>query len=145
MDSNVTDNEPLTRFLIPQKHYSSSKREIKAAAFFPPYRKPEISVYRIHELLDYAVWSIGDDYVAPHFPKANGRFSARADLFTSAVRKQRLNVVPDTEPHERHANIVGWINAPENPDDQEQRESVRGLWMSLCNELILDARLVERE
>lgn len=145
MDCNVSDDEPIARYLVRGKHYSPLKSEIKANAFRPPYKSPELSVYRIQELREPDVWEIADKFVAPALKGFDGSLDARADLLSVSVRKQRLDVVPDTTPHQRHANIVGWRNAPSDLEDEEQKKEARELWNSIAGELILDATLVIRE
>lgn len=133
MDKHVKDTEPLVRYLVPKRHFKPIKNEpgkfeITAKAFFPSFRTGALSVYRVEELSDSDIWSIADNYVAPKLQDFNGTFNARADIATEAVRKYGLDVVPETTPHERHADIINWGSVPSDPDSKEQRDEVRALW-----------------
>ena len=99
---NVPPGEKLTRFIFSNKHFSVMNREVKFKAFTPSANSTGISVYCISELSDSEVWEIGREYV-----QREGRIiKARADLLAEVVYENHLTVIPDTTPHELHANIT---------------------------------------
>ena len=108
MDTILQD-EILTRFIFSSRHFARRNETIKFGAFMPPYASkdpplysPDISVYRLSGLSDNEKWTIGREYV-----QTEGRsIKARADLSVQEVYKNKLKVISDTQPHERHANIT---------------------------------------
>ena len=141
MGQLIHDNEPLTRFLKPS-YYAKTKNLIKPSAF-DPYPKGEVSVYRIANLVDEDIWYIADNYVVPKSKDFKGFCEARADFSTELIRKQKLDVIPDTEPHELHANIVNWIPDP-TTISKDAREEAKKKWQEVVSEIILESNFVLR-
>lgn len=116
---NVQPDERLTHFIFSKKSgFSIERMDVKYGAFIPPKKSPgEISVYRTSSLTESEVWAIGEEYVK----RGDRTIKARADLFAGDVYDidfMNLKVIPDTQPHELHANIVPI------PIDREDRDEV---------------------
>ena len=91
--------ETLARFLYTKNHYRSLDQTVKHAAFMPPGSK-RLSVFRIHDLQENEVWSLGDTLrTEPPL--------GRADIKALDVAETGLTVDADDIPP-RHANIIGW-------------------------------------
>ena len=124
---NVPPDEKLTHFIFSQSNFSVEKQEVKYGAFIPPKKNPkEISVYRVSSLTENQVWEIGEKYVQ----RGERRLKARADFLAAVVYENNLKVIPDTEPHELHANII-----PIPVDKEDRNEVLREL--ASASELVL--------
>ena len=77
---------------------------MKYGAYLPA-PNGEVSVYRTLNLSEKEIWDIGHEYVAK---PSNRNLYARGDITASAIRKTNLDIVPETNPHPLHANIVNW-------------------------------------
>lgn len=100
---SVPGHELLTHFINDDDNYYKKTLKVKYRAFIPQSKSPgEISVYRISSLIeeDSKVWEIGKKYV-----KGPREIIARADFLADIVYEHNLEVVPDTQVHELHANI----------------------------------------
>lgn len=146
MDPYIKDSESITRFLVADKnkHCNLARKEIKAGAFFPSFRMPELSVYRIQDIENEQIWEIADEFVAPNLKGFKGHFEARADILVENVRKNKLDVISEPTPHPRHADIINWPKAPTEPSNLEQRSEARELWQAIAQNLLLDAKFVDR-
>ena len=102
LDMNVPPDEKLARFIFSKSHFSIVNKTVKYKAFIPPSNRVELSVYRISTLSDGEVWEIGRKYVET----GDRRLKARADFLADQVYESHLEVIPDPQPHERHANIT---------------------------------------
>lgn len=116
---DIRQDERLTRFIFSKKSgFSTERMDVKYGAFIPPKRSPgEISVYRTSSLTESEVWAIGEEYVK----RGDRTIKARADLSAGDVYDIdfiNLEVIPDPQPHELHANIVPI------PIDREDRDEV---------------------
>lgn len=99
---NVPPGEKLTRFIRYSNHFSVETNRVKHYAFLPHKNSVELSVFRISELSDNEVWTIGREYV-----QRGGRpIKARADLSAGDVYENNLEVIPDEQGHELHASIT---------------------------------------
>jgi hypothetical protein len=123
---SVPPNEKLARFIFSKKHFSVEKREVKFKAFTPPSNSDDISVYRISGLSDSGVWEIGREYVQ----RKDRTIKARANLSAEAVYANNLEVVPDTLPHELHANIRPF------PADRRARDRI-AKQLALASQLVI--------
>ena len=92
----------LTRFIFSKKHFSIENRTVKYGAFLPPPNSADLSVFFTSSLTNNEVWQIGREYVQTEERK----LKARADLSVENVYAINLKVIPDTQPHELHANIT---------------------------------------
>ncbi len=107
--NDIPQDAILTRFIFSSKHFARGNQTVKFRVFMPPQvskepptYSPNLSVYRISEISDSEVWEIGQEHV-----QTEGRLiKARTDILAGDVYKNNLRVVPDTQPHERHANIT---------------------------------------
>ena len=107
--NDILQDEILTRFIFSSKHFASGNQTVKFRAFMPPQASKEpptysdsLSVYRISTISHGEVWEIGRVHV-----QTEGRFiKARVDISAGDVYKNNLEVIPDMQPHERHANIT---------------------------------------
>ncbi len=117
---NIKAEEPIVRYIFSKSHFSIENHRAKYGAFVPPRASDEVSVYRIIDLEDDEIWRLGDEKVAVHVEKD---IKARADLGVHQVIDIGLEVIPETKPHPRHANIMGW------PDD---RDEIRQLAIELA-------------
>lgn len=106
---DILQDEILTRFIFSSRHFARRNETIKFGAFMPPHvskdpplYSPDLSVYRLSGLSCNEKWMIGREYV-----QTEGRsIKARADLPVREVYKNKLKVISDRQPHERHANIT---------------------------------------
>ncbi|MFW6180388.1 MAG: hypothetical protein ACOC8N_01470 [Spirochaetota bacterium] len=81
-----------------------------------PNHKGQTSIFRIKDLSENEIWDIG----ALIEGECERRLKARGDININEIVKNRngtnLEVIPSTDFHERHADIVNW------PEDKvEQR------------------------
>lgn len=115
---DIRQDERLTHFIFSKSNFSVVNQRVKYGAFIPQKSSPkEISVYRTSSLTEIQVWAIGEKYVK----RGNRTIKARADLSAGDVYDIdfiNLEVIPDTQPHELHANIVPI------PIDREDRDEV---------------------
>jgi hypothetical protein len=78
---------------------------VKPGAFLPAETDPRISATWIDQLLEPAIWQLGDDAGRGRQKPAR----ARADFSEGLVHEMRLAVEPDPVPDNlRHVNISGW-------------------------------------
>ena len=111
---NVPPAEKLARFIFSTRHFSVVNQTVKYGAFIPPSNSADLSVYRISSLSGSEVWAIGREYVET----ADRRLKARADFLAEQVYENELEVIPDAQPHDRHANITPF------PDDKRTRTRI---------------------
>ena len=123
---DVLPGEKLARFIFFRSQFSTMNRVVKYGAFIPPSKSEEISVYRISSLSDSEVWEIGREYVETK----DRRIKARADFLAEHVYKNNLEVIPDTQPHELHANITPF------PADKKARQNIARK-LALVSELVI--------
>ena len=125
LDMNVPPDEKLARFIFFKSHFSIVNKTVKFKAFIPPSNSVELSVYRISTLSDSEVWAIGRQYVET----GDRSLKARADFSADRVYENNLEVIPATQPHERHANITPF------PADRRTRDRI-------ARKLALSSKLV---
>lgn len=97
--NHVETEETLARYLYSKNNYRSSDLTVKYSAFMPPEDK-RLSVFRISELTENDVWSIGVN-LRPQ------PLLGRADIKALYVSEIGLLIDADDIP-QRHANIIGW-------------------------------------
>lgn len=100
----VSPSEPLSRFILQRGQYRSSDNKVKYSAFMPA-KDGKTSVYRVMDLLNQQIWKLGQVYVAD---KRRMPLLGRADIITSRVNHNGLEVESAPKPHNRHANIINW-------------------------------------
>ena len=84
---------------------------MKPNAFMPNVNsvtgKPETSVYQVSGASEDEIWAIGKGVVA----LSSRTLYGRAMLMTEDIERAGLSLFADNNPP-RHANIVGWPDAP---------------------------------
>lgn len=128
LPEHVADGEPLARFLLTKRYFSTANERVKAEAFLPPPNL-ELSVFRICHLDDSAIEALGQPVAAIQSKKLCGW----GRVMTAAVRRLNLDLEADEEP-KRHANIVGW---PTEPDRDVQKGLHKRIALELANEATL--------
>ena len=108
----VKPSEKLTRFLVHKSHIRKSDGKVHPLAFEPDKRNNphQLSVFRLHRLIEDKIWSIGNKVAK----KNNRPLYGRADIIALAVIDENLVIEPDNKP-KGHANIINW------PDKQAQK------------------------
>jgi hypothetical protein len=111
MTGSVAPDELLARYITSSKWLHMRDQTVTQNAFIPP--DSELSVTRHLGLTERAIWIIGEKIVESTPRSLHGR----ADVETSHVIAQRLNVVPKPEDgNPNHANIINW------PPDKDARK-----------------------
>jgi hypothetical protein len=109
-EGSIDPSDPVSRYLIDKRHYSSQNQRVKPGAFLPE-PNGETSVYLIKNLSEKEIWGLGEQYI-----EAKGRrIRGRAQLNAGAVEEASLRLLADAAPP-RHARIVGW---PSEKDEQK--------------------------
>jgi hypothetical protein len=108
----VDPQERISRYLLMQKHFDARAQIIFAQAFKPPRPTEEFpirqtSVYRTQGIDESEIWGIGAEYVTARHSK-RWPVLGRADLTAKDVFDAGLLIVPNPDPHPRHADIEGW-------------------------------------
>jgi hypothetical protein len=116
----VERSETLARYIFSRRYLGPVHP--KAAAFMPP-PDLKLSVFRIDDLSQVAVWAIGVSVGA----ESQRHLHGRGDIFASQVLASGLTTEPDNVP-ERHVSITGW------PDDESKRLSIA---QELANSAVL--------
>lgn len=112
LQNNVTESESVTRYIFSKRHFSKKNDIVKYGAYLPA-EDGKASIFRTTDLDEQDIWEIGWEFVA----KPTGRtLRARGDTSAAIIMDTVLDIVPDTTPHPRHANIVNWP-----PDKAEQK------------------------
>lgn len=112
MNEAVANLEVISRFAMSSRHYGTQPLEAKFPLFMPP-DDLRMSVYRTSGIAVEETWALGQQYVADPQQK---QIKGKADLLASELREHHLEIIAVTEPHYRHAEIVGWP-----PDRVRQR------------------------
>jgi hypothetical protein len=102
-DPSVHPSEKVSRFLI-EGDIRVKDDSIRRRAFLPSASSLEISVFRIYQLSDDAIWTLAVEKVEPQ----RGPVLGRGDLSVEKIIENKLQVVPDMDAASRHADIVGW-------------------------------------
>ena len=117
--------DPISRFLVDKRHFSSENRRVKPNAFLPDAIL-QTSVFLIRDLSEKDIWSLGDKALAEGSRVPRGR----AHFIVSDVAATNLRLLVDSPPP-RHAILVGW------PNDKSAR-------MALAQELANRSQLILR-
>ena len=97
----------VTRFIFSKKHYKASQRRAKLAAFLPPPKYSELSVYQ-NGLQIEEMFRVGDKFVGAYrSPPRKVKACAVLDVCSVEGLEQnpRLKVLSWPKPHHLHANI----------------------------------------
>jgi len=119
-DSALQEVDPqdrISRYLLLQKHFDARAQMIFAQAFKPPRPTEEFpirqtSVYCTQGIGVGETWGIGDEYVTVRHSK-RWPVLGRADLTAKDVFDAGLLIVPNPDPHPRHADIEEWPSQEE--------------------------------
>ena len=123
----IDRNDPLARFIFSRRHFSPSKKVVKAPAFIPG-SDLQTSVFRIHELREREIRDIGENVGRTQNPPRSPR--ARGEIKVVSVINVGLGVLPD-EPPPRHAEIVGW------PRDDKPQQLEMAKLLAAATRLVL--------
>ncbi len=118
---DILPGEKLTRFIRYNRDFTEPNT-VRHTVFLPHRKNTDISVFRISELPDNEVWRIGLEQVQTEkLP-----ILARADLLASDVYSNNLEVIPDPQFHQAHANIAGFPAERERSktEDRKLRRSI---------------------
>lgn len=100
----VRAEETIAVYLLSSNDYAATRGRVKHNRFLPN-KELKRSVYRVSGLTEPEIWEIGDIHVAePQHKTALGR----GELVAKAISQQGLEIVPETNPHPRHADVIGW-------------------------------------
>ena len=119
MSEEVRPDEELTSFVFRPDQIVRATNTIHHSRLMPRRRhkneRLEVSVCRSCELTAAQLWSICSTHFDTRAPKpAIGRGVGPA----AAVFSEKLVFDADGKPYPEHANIVGWRDATNQPDDE---------------------------
>lgn len=103
LPSQVGADEVIARYFVHDSEMRPGK-ELPDFAAFMPNRNLRTSVYRSTGLEEATIRAIGVSHVAPMRGSLKGHCCKAAQDFLD----QGLSFDADGQPHERHANVVGW-------------------------------------
>jgi hypothetical protein len=123
--AGVQPEELLTSFVVLPEQVDKKTNTIKPTRLVPrrnpTNKRLETSVCRSSELTEDQVWRICSAYFDVHARKpAIGRGIGPA----TAVFGERLVFDADGKPYPEHANIIGWFDEAEKPDNE-----LKHFWM----------------
>ncbi len=130
---DVLPGEKITRFIRYNRDFTEPNT-VRHQAFLPHKKKTDISVFRISQLPDSEVWKIAWEHVqTDELPVL-----ARSDLFVSDVYDNNLEVIPDLQSHEAHANIIGFpVEREENKTEDRKLRRAIARKLALVSELVM--------
>ena len=130
---DILPGEKITRFIRYNRHFDEPNT-VRHEAFLPHRKRIDISVFHISGLSEDEVWKIGWEHVqTDELP-----ILARADLFASDVYDNNLEVIPDIQSHERHANITNFpIERPKNKTEDRKLRRAIARKLALASELVM--------
>lgn len=113
----VDPQERISRYLLLQKWFDAKAQIVFAQAFKPRRLTEEFpvrqtSIYRTQGVEEREIWEIGYRYVTERHKK-RWPVLGRADLTAKDVFDADLTIVPNPDPHPRHADIEGWPSQDE--------------------------------
>lgn len=128
LPSGVQRDEPLSSFVFRPEHVIKKTNSIHHSRLMPRRRykgnkssRLETSVCRSQNLSGAQVWEICSTFFDKHAPKpAIGRGVGPADV----VFAVGLAFDADGDPYPEHANIVGWYDSTDRPDNE-----LKHFWM----------------
>ncbi len=126
LSADVQSNEALTSFVFRQDQIVRKTNTIHHSRLMPRRKhkneRLEVSVCRSSELTAAQVWIICSDYFDVRAPSpAIGRGVGPA----TAVIAEKLLFDADGKPYPEHANIIGWHDAADKPDNE-----LKHFWMA---------------
>lgn len=125
LSAGVQPDELLTSFVFRPEQIDKKTNTIKPTRLVPrrnpTNKRLENSVCRSSNLTESQVWNICSVHFDAHAPKpAIGRGVGAA----STVFAENLAIDPDGKPYPEHANIIGWYDNADKPDDE-----LKHFWM----------------
>ena len=124
----VRPDERISRFVFHSNHVAKRTKTIHPTRLLPQRRRRaekgrlETSVCRPDALSDERFWAICASHFDPTI--APRRATGRCDALASVVFDVGLSFDPDGVPFPEHANIVGWYDQTNEPD-----ERMKHFWM----------------
>ena len=89
----VAASEQIARYILSKRQFSASNRTVKYGAYLPA-PDGETSVYRISNLSDDAIWTIGQEYVAKSSSRSlYGRGDTAAEVIMTTGLDLIINIV----------------------------------------------------
>jgi hypothetical protein len=123
----VRPDEPLGTFVFRPDQVIKKTKTVHYSRLMPrrrgklPKGRLETSVCRSGRLTEAQVWAICSEFFDRHAPKpAIGRGVGPA----AAVYSVGLGLDPDGQPYAEHANIIGWQDSADLPDNE-----LKHFWM----------------
>ena len=104
----IQSDEPICRYFLGSRKLNRSA----AKRSWLPDAQGRTSVYRVHGLGHGEIEDIGRVHVAQPRGKV---LSGRTECQSVNLTNVGLDIIPDPEPHPRHANVTGW---PEDKSEQ---------------------------
>ncbi len=138
--ATVQPNEALTSFVVRPEEIVRKTNTIHHSRLMPR-RNPEnqrleTSVCRSSRLTEDQIWSICSAYFDVHARKpAIGRGVGPA----AAVFAESLAVDADGKPYPEHANIIGWFDAADKPNNE-----LKHYWMDQAQRITRQFSYVAR-
>jgi hypothetical protein len=139
LSADVQPDELLTSFVFRPEQVDKKRKTIQPSRLVPrrnsTNKRLETSVCRSSRLTEAQIWDICSAHFDAYAPKpAIGRGVGPA----SAVFAEKLSFDPDGKPYAEHANIIGWQDNADKPDnelkhfwmDQAQRMAKKFPYMS---------------
>ena len=128
--ADVQPDELLTSFVFRPEQINKNTKTIQPSRIVPrrntTNKRLETSVCRSSRLTEAQVWNIGLVHFDAYAPKpAIGRGVGPA----SVVFAENLEFDPDGKPYPEHANIIGWQDDADKPDNE-----LKHFWMDQHNE-----------
>jgi len=125
LPAGVQPEELLTSFVVLPEQVDKKTKTIKPTRLMPrrnlTNKRLETSVCRSSKLTEAQVWEICSAHFDVHARKpAIGRGVGPA----STVFAEKLAFDPNGEPYPEHANIIGWDDDADKPDDE-----LKHFWM----------------
>ena len=127
LPERVHDDEDLARFLASSSHFNS--KMVKPSAFLPRRKDNTTSVFRHGSEPCDRLWQIGDVELA-----RVRRIYGVAFIKARQVRAASLDVA-GKEPPPRHANIIGWPTAGDDPEMKKAQQIERAAMIAQHAEL----------
>lgn len=106
----VLADEFVARFILESSKYRISDMRVTYSAFMPA-RDNTLSVFRTDNLTQDQIIALGKEFVAS--PQAR-EVQAYGTVKSSIFFDQDLQMLPTSEPHPRHVDVIGWTEKEAN-------------------------------
>ena len=103
----VAPEEPTARYMLEKSKFSAKNARVKTNAYMPA-NDNVLSVFRIQGLSKVHVIELGEKFVA--LPQKMNLL-AYAVLPANEFVAQGLALVPTSQPHPRHIDVIGWTDS----------------------------------